>query len=356
METFSPFPLRARGVIEQFDAAIKLYKQYFWVLLGWSAIVAIASLVSGLIGFFLTPIVIGAVACSVAAAVRGQSVEFGQCWRFTQPRYWQVLWYSFVATLAGGLVIAAMIGALVALFIAGAAALGNAPTATRVTIGVFAFLSTGTLATLVSTVFISWLGLVPIVVCLEDDKRNSRSLGRAFDLLSGNWLRITALMAIVGAAMLALSAILGGLATFVVGFNNLRELMSGHASDSALMHGLLALLGFGGAYTLLLMLWTPLYYLILTVFYLDVRVRREALDLEWTAYATDPHAALRDVARPGGVHEEPLSAAHSEYSQPDSLSGTQLSADFSLSATENFRTAQHTSASPPGGDSPHFPQ
>jgi hypothetical protein len=335
METFSPFPLRARGVIEQFDAAIKLYKQYFWVLLGWSAVVTIASVVSGLIGFFLSPIAIGAVACCVAAAVRGQNVEFGQCWRFTQSRYWQALWYSFVATLAGGLVIAVTIGAVVALMIAGRGVFENLPQGVFITSFLFVLIAAATLVTIVSTVFISWIGLVPIVVCLEDDKRNSQSLGRAFDLLRGNWMRATWLMALSGAAILVLGGILGGVASLLVGFDTIRELMSGRPGNSAILAAIRALVGFGSAYTLLWMLWTPLYYLILTVFYLDVRVRREALDLEWTAHATAPSTPLREATTPATA----------------GLYGTQPLNALELSATSDSTTP----STPPSSDTPRAP-
>jgi hypothetical protein len=318
METFSPFPLRARGIIEQFDAAIKLYKQYFWVLLGWSALVTIASVVSGIIGFFLTPIAIGAVVCCVAAAVRGQNVEFGQCWRFTQTRYWQALLYSFIASLAGALLIALLVGVLVAFVIAGASALRGSSTAMQLTIGFCILVPIITLVTIISTVFVSWFGLVPIVVCMEDDKRNSQSLRRAFDLLSGNWLRITSLMALVGAAVLALAGILAGITALLVGMNTIRELASGRPGESAVMTAMMALLGFGSAYTLLWMLWTPLYYLILTVFYLDVRVRREALDLEWTTHRTAPSTPLLATAPSqhanAAFHEAPESWEESQRS------------------------------------------
>jgi hypothetical protein len=39
----------------------------------------------------LWPLILGAAACCIAAAVRGQSVTFKQCWQFTKPRYGQIL-------------------------------------------------------------------------------------------------------------------------------------------------------------------------------------------------------------------------------------------------------------------------
>lgn len=293
MQTFTPFPLRARGLVEQFDAAIKLYKQYFWVLLGWSAIVTSISILSslvigGLAGLFLAPLTIGSVICCVAAAVRGQSVEFKQCWRFTGPRYWPVLGLHLLSSFIGAALIAILIGIMVAITIGGIAAFGSSSGAVQIAMGIFAFLVFGTIGTIVSTVFLSWMGLVPIVVCMEDDKRGMPALRRAYEMLRGHWLRITTLMGLAGLAMIALLAILASTAAILVGLDNIRQMASGGGTTTA---AILGIVGFGGSYTLLLMLWTPLYYLILTVFYLDVRVRQEALDLEWTAHATAPVAS-----------------------------------------------------------------
>lgn len=317
MQTFTPFPLRARGLVEQFDAAIKLYKQYFWVLLGWSAIVVGASVLGaiipmgGMASFFLTPMAIGSAVCCVAAAVRGQPVEFGQIWKFTQPRYWPILGLHLLASLVGSLIIAVVIGIIVAIVIGGVYAFGKSSGAVQITIGVLAFLVFGTIVTILGTVFVSWMGLVPIVVCMEHDRRNTSALGRAYDLLRGHWGRITTLMALVGLAMMALLTILASTAVLLVGINNIKDMVAGRGgSDGAAF--VLALIAFGGSYTLMWMLWTPLYYLILTVFYLDVRVRQEAIDLEWTAHATAPPPSTPAEAPVFNM----LPTATPEYSNP----------------------------------------
>jgi hypothetical protein len=50
------------------------------------------------------------------------------------------------------------------------------------------------------------------------------------------------------------------------------------------------LLGFISSFSLISILFTPLYDLIIAVYYLDLLVRKEALDLEWTAHTTAPTA------------------------------------------------------------------
>ena len=303
MQTFSPFPLRARGLLEIFDAAIKLYKQYFWVLLGWSAVVTgvglLGSFAGGATAIFLTPLPIGAVVCCAAAAVRGQSVEFNQCWKFTQPRYWMMLAMYFLAALIALLIVGALTVALVAVVAAGAFGFQSMPLGAQIGLGVLAFIILGAVMTLVWTVFFSWVSLVPIVVCMEEDKKGTAVLGRAMDIIKGNWLRITTLMAVFGLGMLALLGILFGTASLVVGFGQIGDLLEGRNAESAATW--LTIVVMGLAYMVFAMLATPLYYLILTVFYLDVRVRREALDLEWTAHASAPTSAAPEYSAPGFI-------------------------------------------------------
>lgn len=315
MQNFSPFPLRARGSLEIFDAAIKLYKQYFWVLLGWSAIVSGASLfgslipLGGMAALFLTPLTVGSVVCCMAAAVRGNSVEFGQCWRFTQPRYWIMLGMHILASILGFIVLGVLVAVCIGIVVAGAFGFQSSSLSIQIVMGLLAFVILGAISTIVGTVFFSWVSLVPIVICMEEDKRGTNALNRAYEILKGHWLRITTLMALVGMGMLALFGILAGLVALIVGVGQIGDLLQGNGqATTALWLGIAAM---GLAYVMLAIVCTPLYYLILTVFYLDVRVRQEGLDLEWTAHATAPIAPVETVS-PGFI-PTPASATP-EYS------------------------------------------
>lgn len=284
---FTPFPLRARGPIALFDAAIQLYKQYLWVLIGWSAIISSIGVagallpMGGVFSLFLSPLAVGSVVCSVSAAVRGLNITFGQCWRFTQPRYWQLLKAHIIASVLGLLTITVLIGLIVALLVLSAMFLREFPEWLQITAGLLAFLVLGTGLTLVITVIVSWMGLVPIVACMEPEKTSGQAISRATELLQGRWVQIAQIMTFIGLAMLALAAILGGLTTVLIGIGRLTELAQGRGLDDGSVWRVLAAGGL--VYTVLTIIWTPLYYLILSVFYLDVRVRSEALDLEWAA-------------------------------------------------------------------------
>src|SRR5688572_8219363 len=105
---FAPMPLRVRGVLETLDVAIKAFKQYFWVMVAWAAIVNGINTIPGVSYFsyfFTPPLIIGAASCCVAAAVRGQRVSFVQCWHFTQPRYWSIVGMHVCALLVAGVVV-----------------------------------------------------------------------------------------------------------------------------------------------------------------------------------------------------------------------------------------------------------
>lgn len=286
-ENFTPFPLRARGTIALFDATIQLYKQYFWVLIGWSAIVSSIGIagsfvpLGGFLSFFLSPLAIGSVACSVSAAVRGLDITFGQCWKFTQPRYWQLIIANFLASFVGLFLLMLLIGATAAIFFLSMLSLRNQPLWLQIGAGSVIFLTVGTAATIFATLVVSWMGLVPVVVCLEPETTRGQALNRASDLLRKRWVQITQIITFIGLGMLALATILGGISTLFLGFEKISELAKGRSLDDGSLWQLLAAGGL--VYTVLTIIWTPLYYLVLSLFYLDVRVRHEALDIEWNA-------------------------------------------------------------------------
>jgi hypothetical protein len=140
-------------------------------------------------------------------------------------------------------------------------------------------------ATLCASVFFAclfaWMGMTPLALCLEGDgKDNGRFLRRTYDLMRGNWWRIFGLVSLVGLAVLGLIVILMGMASVIVGLGTLKEITSGHLSPDSMIE---LVAGYVGSFSLVSILWSPFYYLTLGLQYLDLRVRKEALDLEWAA-------------------------------------------------------------------------
>ncbi len=285
---FPALPVRRRETLEIFDTALKLFRRYFWVLMGWSALVAVMSLIpfiNWFSVFFVTPLLYGAVSCCVAAAVRGQKVRFSQCWSFTKPRYSAMLGVVFLSYLVlMGVFLALYIGSIL-IGLLGYWALSSAPQPVQIV----AMIVGGILATVafsgVGVFAFGWMNMAPIIACLEDDKRGTAAMSRAFELLKGNWGRVFSMSLILGLAILAVFGIIGGVYALVVGLSGLREFFGANPSEGAM----LGVMGTFGAFMgLVMLIWTPAQSLVISVLYLDLRVRREALDLEWTAYASAP--------------------------------------------------------------------
>jgi hypothetical protein len=263
-----------------------------------------------------------------------------------------------LAWLIGVCVMMLIVGLVTAVIVGGVMLFRDANGPVQIFMGIFAALILGTVGAIFSTVILSWAGLVPIVVCMEADKQGVAALGRAYDLLRGHWIRITSLMALVGFAILALYLILLGTMALVLGLNNIKDLTNGRLlTDSTFI---IFLIAFGGTATLLGLFYTPLYQLILTVFYLDVRVRQEALDLEWTAHTTAPAENPAQVAaavaisdylpqQPSPAGTRPLDTPVTSKIQP--VSPFEVST-LSSTPAEDFIDAQPRSESTPAAAPP----
>lgn len=280
-------PVRRREILEILDTSLKLYRRYFWVLIGWSALVSAISLVPlvNYAAFLAWPLLYGSVACCLAAAVRGQSVKFSQCWAFTKPRYGPLLGTLILSYLMLAALMFVLIIAGVLIGVLGSLALANAPQPVQIVGSILGFILAFLAFCILSVGAFGWLTMVPIVVCLEDDKRSTAAMGRAFDLLKGNWRRVLGLSLILGLAVLAVFTIVGMIYA-IIGIGSASDLFSGaNPSESAILGVFASVAAFLGVFG---MIWNPVQTLVIAVLYLDLRVRREALDLEWTAYASAP--------------------------------------------------------------------
>ncbi|HEX8552041.1 MAG TPA: hypothetical protein VF681_10870 [Abditibacteriaceae bacterium] len=296
--SFAPMPLRARGPMEILDTAVRVYKQYLWALLGWSAIVAIGgTLLSFLPGlsiatFLLTPLIVGACVCCIAAAVRGQPISFNGCWAFTKSRYGPMLgMYLLAGLVAFGFLIA--FGILGGLLVWGIGSVASSDSASGLIAAVIVGAVGGIAALLFFSCLLIWSNVVLIVVCMEDDKRGSPALRRAYDLLRGHWLRVSGLVTLLGFGMMALFVVLCALAAMILGVGALKDMFNGTSPDDSVVWAVLG--GFGTAWIAMWIAWNPIFYLTLTLFYLDLRIRKEALDLEWTAHVSTPESALHSA-------------------------------------------------------------
>ena len=284
---FPALPVRQRGTLEIIDTAMKLYRRYFGVLMGWSALVSALYLVAFSVpfgAFLIYPLIAGSCCCCIAAAVRGQRVAFGQVWEFTKPRYGALLLILLLSSLLMGVAFGAIFLVSMLITLAGTWALSamNAPTEVGIIVGGLGFILALGVGSVLSVMAYAWVGLVPIIACLEDDKRSAAALGRAWELMKGSWGRVLGLSTLLTIAVAAVMGIvIGSISLFGAGF----DAFSSNAPESAILGMMVSFAGFFGLFFLF---WNPIQTLILAVLYLDLRVRKEALDLEWNSYSTAP--------------------------------------------------------------------
>ena len=322
--TFAALPVRKRGTLEIIDTAMKLYRRYFGVMMGWSALTAVLFILTftftlGLGAFLVYPLVPGVGCCAIAAAVRGQRIGFAQVWDFTKPRYGALIIITILSALLMGTASGVLSLVWAAISVAGAYLFAsmNAPEEITIVVAVIGSIVGTLVAIVLGVLAFAWLGLIPIIACLEDDKRSAAAMGRAWELMTGSWVRVLGLAALLAIAIVAVMGMVGGaMALFSGGLG----VLSDSASDSAVVA---LLLTFSGFYGLFLLFWNPIQTLILAVLYLDLRVRKEALDLEWNSYASAPAAQanapdlsaveLASVASTDGSTLEPAPASLSGY-------------------------------------------
>ncbi|RYX82517.1 hypothetical protein EON83_18975 [bacterium] len=299
---YAPLPVRARGTLEIFDTALKLFRRYAGVLLAWSALSSLINLIpvlGGLLYIFTMPLMFGAVSCVVAAAVRGQNVSFKQVWGFTKPRYGALLGVLILAMILMGIVafvLLFVIGLVVILVGAAASNYGWFATGVAWIVGVIAGLIGGSF---LLAIVMGWFNLAPVIACLEDANRGSNALSRAWSLMAGNWRKACGVATILT---------LAGTAAFLIIFGFLMFFFYGGwdkfvGANTDVFSGL----AFSGFATLFFVVWTPLQAVVGAVFYLDLRTRKEALDLEWTNYAAKPETltTTEQVAPTAGYASAP---------------------------------------------------
>ena len=292
---YAPLPVRGRGTLEIFDTAFKLLRRYAGVMLSWSFLSALIQLVpfAGGLGYIFTmPLIYGATACVIAAAVRGQKVTFGQVWGFTKPRYGALLGVLILGGLLFTAIIFAVAFAFTFLAILFAGAIARFGTAAEVLAWIVGILGGTLLTSLLLALTVGWFNLAPLVACLEDQNRGSSALSRAWTLLSGNWRKACAVAVILSLSLSAAFVIIGGFLMFLF-YGGWDKFIGANADDSAML-GLLS--GAGGFTTLFLTLSMPIQTLVIGVFYLDLRTHKEALDLEWTNYAAKPELTPEQLA------------------------------------------------------------
>ena len=214
----------------------------------------------------LVPITLGAIYYAATALAAGQAVTVVSVLLGTLRRYFGVLGTAILSALpALGAVL--VVGILVAVF-----ALLHA-TALAVIVGI--------LGGIAAVILLAWLGVrwtLAYAALMAERVNPWRALGRSFELVRGSWWRTVGILLLVGILVstiqFAVGALFTGVAALVPGLND--DVRAAAVTvTSALVSALVGVI-------------SPI---AVTMLYLDLRVRKEGVDLDQLARQTTPGAA-----------------------------------------------------------------
>ncbi len=218
------------------------------------------------IALLLLPLSLGAIYYAATSLAAGHTETVGSVLLGTLRRYFGILGIAILSGLPalGAILIVAIV---VVIFIAAHA------NALAVAVGI--------LAGIAALVFIVWLGVrwtLAYAVLLAERVGPGRALGRSFALVSGNWWRTAGILLLVGILVSIIQSAIGAL------FTGIAALVPGLSEDLR-----------SGAVTVVAALVNAVVGAIspiaITMLYLDLRVRKEGVDLDQLARQTTPGTA-----------------------------------------------------------------
>jgi hypothetical protein len=213
---------------------------------GWAAL-------GGLIALVLLPFSIGALYRAAVDGARGQPVTITSVIEGTLARYWHLWGFALLGiAIAIGWIIAFVIG-IVLLILPG-------------------------LAVLCAGIFFAVRWSLTVAAMMAEDIGPIRAFGRSWNLVKGMWWRTFGIIFIAGVAYSILTLALLAL------FNVVAAIIPGLSTD--FRSGLAT-----AATTLVDALIAPIFPVVLTLLYFDLRVRKEGLDLDQLAQQTSPGPA-----------------------------------------------------------------
>ena len=286
METDAPL-LRPLGIGEVLDVALKivwrnaatLFKIVVFVVFPVQVISAIIQLsaipekdefentdiaalvgaftVTGILGWVASTLAAGACFRAIASAYLGERTHWRASLEFALRRLRSIIWVTLLGGLAAGL---------------------------------------GLILCIIPGVYLWVVFSLAVPVLLTEDKRGTKALGRSRDLVRGYWWRVFAIV-LLGTI---LAAILGGVVEGLLGAVSGFDTTPTDATSAVLSVV---------AGTISDVLTTPFTAAFVTVLYFDLRVRKEAFDLQLLAerIGVEPPAGARGPRpddRPPIPHEE----------------------------------------------------
>jgi hypothetical protein len=265
--------LRAMGIGDILDGAIRLYKGNFLLLIRISAWVyipfcflalvipqSVFSFSIRIISIFLAAVV----TVAISERILNREISVIDAYRRVSKRLFSFIVAMLLVGLVG-LIVFLGVGILSAIwfFLLSAARL---PTA----LGYLTLV----LVSLFTLAMIVWLLFVPQAVVLEGSEA-ARSIGRSVELIKGNFWRTLVILILVSIAMFLISFLFG-----LVGGAIVAILSDEVGTTSAFTEGVTRFQRFPLVIGVVNLLLEPFRMAVITLLYYDIRVRKEGYDLE----------------------------------------------------------------------------
>ncbi|SMG12015.1 hypothetical protein [Agreia pratensis] len=259
----------------------------------WATLI-LASLIPIALSILSSALLQGVLVVEVARGTLGEKNRMGVLWKAAGRRLWPLV--AWFAVLLGLIVIAvgAVVGLAVLIGVVGSAAIGDAAIGIAIGIGVL-----GALTLIAAGI---WLGtktaLVPSIIVLERRGMIS-SIRRSWGLTNGSFWKTFGVLALISVILSVASQIITTPVSFIGGLVASFLFPTGASADSA---SSIAVFVAVYAVTLIVTLILGSVTAVVqssavAVVYIDLRMRREGLDLDLMRYVEARHA--------GGWHDVP---------------------------------------------------
>ena len=264
------------------------------IVAGSTALTIVVGVVMGVAVTALSVIVQGIVVAEVSREVVAEKQTLGQLWGRVKPAAWRLLGYTFLVSLAVGLVVAAVVLALFAIAAAGGAAIA-------VTIILAVLLVLGAIP--LSLWLWTKLAVVPAVLVLER-ATIGQAIRRSWTLIRGRFWPALGILVIISLTVsitaqivsVPFSILTSGLSTIIA--------PTGESGPTAVVALLVGTLITQAVVLLIQAVGLVVQSTAMSLIYVDCRMRHEGLDIDLLEYVEKRDAGRTDLADPYTPHPE----------------------------------------------------
>jgi hypothetical protein len=257
---------------------------------GSIALIAVSSLIPVVLSIIVSAVLQGIISLEVARGTVGEKLTFGGLWRSAKGRVWALIGWSFVITLIVGVAIVVIVLVVIALTVGTQGSAG----------GVIAAVLLAIVFSLALLVGGYWVGtrvsLVPSVLMIERLTLRE-AITRSWSLTTGYFWRTLGIQLLVSVIISLASQIVTTPISVVFGL--LTTLMNPNGDETAFVAGAIATYGLLILVTLVIgAISTIVQSATSALIYIDLRMRKEGLDLELIRFVEARQSGAAHVVDP----------------------------------------------------------